>query len=374
MRNKKRIIVGMSGGVDSSVTAALLVEQGHDVVGLFMRNWDSLLNNDLEGNNNQDICPQEQDYLDALAVCKKLNIPLERIDFIKEYWDDVFTYFLDEFKKSRTPNPDILCNKYIKFNAFLKYARNTLQADYIAMGHYARIIYNKDISQYQLLKGKDDSKDQSYFLCQLNQDQLQYSMFPLGNKTKIEVRQLALAYDLPTAKKKDSTGICFIGNRNFQIFLANYLPANLGNIVDINTKKTIGTHHGVYYYTIGQRRGINLSGMKIPYFVVEKDAINNILYVANDNENNWLMATSCTVSDINWISKNKNDKTINCFAKFRYRQPDIAVTINVINDNNFKVNFSQPMRAVTPGQSAVFYDDDVCLGGGIINEVFRPIV
>ncbi|WP_425377340.1 tRNA 2-thiouridine(34) synthase MnmA [Spiroplasma endosymbiont of Aleiodes alternator] len=371
MTEKKRIVVGMSGGVDSSVTAALLQAEGHEVISLFMRNWDSLLNNDLQGNNNQDICPQEQDYLDALSVCQKLNIKLERIDFVKEYWDNVFTYFLEEFKKSRTPNPDILCNKYIKFDAFLKYAQKNLKADYIAMGHYARINYNPITKQYQLLKGIDDNKDQSYFLCQLTQKQLKYSLFPLGNKTKTKVRELAKKYNLPTATKKDSTGICFIGNRNFQTFLTNYLPANPGKIVDINTKTTIGNHNGVYYYTLGQRKGINLSGMKVPYFVVEKDVTNNILYVANDNENKWLMNSGCTVKSLNWINNSTLKNSLKCNAKFRYRQSDIAVIINFINNDEIKVEFSEKIRAITPGQTAVFYDGDICLGGGVIDQIFR---
>jgi len=371
MEKQKRIVVGMSGGVDSSVTAAILQAQGHEVIGLFMRNWDAWLNNDLEGNSEQNICPQEQDFLDAQAVAKQLNIPLKRIDFIKEYWNDVFCYFLDEFKKNRTPNPDILCNKYIKFAAFLNYARHTLKADYIAMGHYARINYNETKAEYQLLKGIDENKDQSYFLCQLNQEQLQYSLFPLGNKTKPQVRKLAHQYQLPTANKKDSTGICFIGPRNFQNFLKNYLPALPGKIVDIETKAMLGTHDGVYYYTIGQRKGINLSGMKTPYFVVEKDIANNVLYVANNNENQWLMHSSCLVKQVNWISNTQKKQKLQCTAKFRYRQPDVAVIINFINNDQIKVNFKNPVRAVTIGQTAVFYNNDVCLGGGVIDEVYR---
>lgn len=369
MKAKKRIVVGMSGGVDSSVTAALLQVAGHEVIGLFMRNWDSLVNNELQTVNQQDICPQEQDYLDALAVCNKLNIKLVRVDFIKEYWDDVFTYFLAEFKKNRTPNPDVLCNKYIKFTSFLQYAQDKLQADYIAMGHYAQIKYQPLTNQYQLLKGIDNNKDQSYFLCQLTQAQLKYSLFPLGNKTKTQVRTLAKKYDLPTATKKDSTGICFIGNRNFQSFLTNYLPAKPGRIVDINTNTTVGTHNGVYYYTLGQRRGINLSGMKVPYFVVKKDITNNILYVANDNENKWLMNSGCTVNNLNWINNIPLTTGTTCLAKFRYRQPDVAVTINVINHDEIEVIFSQKIRAITPGQTAVFYDGNICLGGGIINKI-----
>lgn len=239
------------------------------------------------------------------------------------------------------------------------------------MGHYARINYNPITKQYQLLKGIDDNKDQSYFLCQLTQKQLKYSLFPLGNKTKTEVRELAKIYNLPTATKKDSTGICFIGNRNFQTFLTNYLPANPGKIVDINTKTTIGNHNGVYYYTLGQRKGINLSGMKVPYFVVEKDVTNNILYVANDNENKWLMNSGCTVKSLNWINNSTLKNFLKCNAKFRYRQSDVAVIINFINNDEIKVEFSEKIRAITPGQTAVFYDGDICLGGGVIDQIFR---
>lgn len=370
MYKKKRIVVGISGGVDSAVSAYLLKEQGHEVVGLFMRNWDSLLNNELNNESkNQTICPQEQDYQDALKVCQELGIKLYRKDFVKEYWDYVFQYFLDEFKASRTPNPDIFCNKYIKFSAFLDYARKELNAEAIAMGHYAQVRFNEKNQEYQLLKAADLNKDQSYFLAQLNQEQLKYTIFPLANLTKPQVRAIAKKLNLSVANKKDSTGICFIGDRNFKNFLTNYLPANPGQTVDIKTNKVIGEHHGVYYYTIGQRKGLNLSGFKNPYFVVDKDVQNNILYVANENENGWLMHTNCEVNQINWIAK-KKPTTLKCFAKFRYRQPDIPVSITFTNQDAISVEVLKPVRALTLGQAAVFYLDGVCLGSGIINKIF----
>lgn len=368
MQNKKRIVVGLSGGVDSAVSAYLLKEQGHEVVGLFMRNWDSLLNNELNGPNDF-ICPQEQDYIDAQKVAAELGIELYRKDFVQEYWDYVFKHFIDEFKASRTPNPDIFCNKYIKFSAFLDYARKELNADYIAMGHYAQVNYDETTKEYQLLKGTDVNKDQSYFLSQLNQEQLKYTIFPIGQLSKPEVRAIAKKLNLSIATKKDSTGICFIGERNFKDFLANYIPAKPGKTVDIKTKAVIGDHHGVYYYTIGQRKGLNLSGFKTPYFVVDKDVANNILYVANENENGWLMHNNCDVNQINWIAKQR-PTTLECFAKFRYRQPDIPVRITFVSDDEIKVETLKSVRAITLGQEAVFYLNDVCLGSGTITKVY----
>lgn len=368
MQSKKRIVVGLSGGVDSAVSAYLLKKQGHNVVGLFMRNWDSLLNNELNGPNDF-ICPQEQDYLDAQKVAEQLGIELYRKDFVKEYWDYVFKHFIDEFKASRTPNPDILCNKYIKFSAFLAYAQKELKADFIAMGHYAQVRFDATTNEYQLLKGADRDKDQSYFLSQLNQEQLKHTIFPLGELTKPEVRAIAEELNLAVAKKKDSTGICFIGERNFKDFLANYLPAHPGKTVDIKTNAVIGDHHGVYYYTIGQRKGLNLSGFKNPYFVVDKDVQKNILYVANENENGWLMKNYCDVNQINWIAKQK-PATLQCFAKFRYRQPDVPVRLIFIDDDNIKVEALAAVRAMTLGQEAVFYLDDVCLGSGTITKIY----
>lgn len=257
---KQRVVLGLSGGVDSAVAAYVLKQQGYEVIGVFMRNWDSSLNNDILGNptNDDDICPQEKDYNDAKKVAEHLGIELRRVDFIKEYWDHVFTYFLEEYAKGRTPNPDILCNKHIKFKAFLDYAKS-IEADYIATGHYARVEHH-DGQDSIMLRGIDSNKDQTYFLCQLNQSQLQSSLFPIGNMTKPEVRQLAEDLNLPVAHKKDSTGICFIGERDFREFLKNYIPAKAGKMVDIETGQVVGEHQGIMYYTIGQRKGLGIGG------------------------------------------------------------------------------------------------------------------
>ena len=310
----KKVVVGMSGGVDSSVAAILLQKQGYEVIGLFMRNWDSTINNDILGNPNNlnDICPQEKDYNDALNVCKKLNIPLHRIDFVKEYWDYVFTYFLDELKKGRTPNPDIICNKYIKFDMFAKKAWE-LGADFIATGHYAIMKNGK------LYRGKDNNKDQTYFLSQVSKKQLEKVLFPVGELNKSKVREIAREYNLITADKKDSTGICFIGERNFKQFLKNYLPNTPGDIINIDTKEKLGTHIGLMYYTIGQRRGLNIGGTKERLFVAKKDLKNNILYVAEGDKNKYLLSYACEIEEVNLLDKLPEK----CTAKFRYRQPDL---------------------------------------------------
>ena len=356
----KTVVVGISGGVDSSVAAILLKNQGYNVIGLFMRNWDSTLNNDFLGNPNlnNNICPQEEDYNDAVKVCKKIGIPLHRIDFVKEYWNYVFTYFLDELKKGRTPNPDVMCNKYIKFDMFAKKARE-LGADYIATGHYARMIDGK------LYKGKDLNKDQTYFLSQVSKEQLKNVLFPVGELEKSEVRKIAHEYDLITADKKDSTGICFIGERNFKHFLENYLPNNPGDIVDIETGKVLGRHVGLMYYTIGQRRGLNIGGTKDRLFVVKKDLNKNVLYVASGDESKYLISYSAIIEDVNLL----DDLPYECNAKFRYRQKDNKVFVTKLDDGNLLVKYPEGVRAVTPGQACVFYKDDECLGGGIIKEV-----
>lgn len=356
----KTVVVGMSGGVDSSVAAIKLLEQGYNVIGLFMRNWDSMVNNDILGNPtlNNNICPQEQDYNDALEVCKKLNIPLHRIDFVKEYWDYVFTYFLDELKKGRTPNPDIMCNKYIKFDAFVKEAKK-LGADYIATGHYARVKDGK------LYRGLDNNKDQSYFLSQISNKQLENVLFPIGDMQKPDVRKIAEENGLITAQKKDSTGICFIGERNFKNFLKNYLPNIPGKIVNIDTNEIIGNHIGLMYYTIGQRKGLNLGGNSDKLFVVGKNINDNILYVALNEKNDYLISTEAVIEQINWISDHKPKK---CTAKFRYRQIDNAVNLEYF-DNEIIVKYPQGVKSVTPGQACVFYDGEECLGGGIIKEI-----
>lgn len=365
----KKVVLGLSGGVDSAVSAYLLKQQGYDVIGVFMRNWDSQLNNDVLGNptNNNSVCPQEIDYQDALDVGKHLGIEVKRVDFIKEYWDEVFTYFIEEYKKGFTPNPDILCNKHIKFKAFLNYA-NSLGADFIATGHYARVEHNSDYSL--MLKGLDNNKDQTYFLCQLNQSQLQKTLFPLGEIDKKRVREIAKEINLPVANKKDSTGICFIGERDFKDFLQNYIPSTTGDMVDIESSQIVGSHSGIMYYTIGQRKGLGLGGPGDAWFVVGKDYNKNILYVSQGDQNKWLLSTGCLVKDINWIGDKKPIDKLGCYAKFRYRQPDNEVAIEFINDNDAMVYFKAPIKAVTPGQAAVFYDDDVCLGGGTISKVY----
>ena len=360
----EKVVVGISGGVDSSVAALLLKKQGYEVIGLFMRNWDSTLNNDFLGNPNlnNNICPQEEDYNDALKVCQKLGIPLHRIDFVKEYWDYVFTYFLDELKKGRTPNPDVMCNKYIKFDMFAKKARE-LGADYIATGHYARLIDGK------LYKAKDLNKDQTYFLSQVSKEQFKNVLFPIGEMEKSEVRKIAHEYDLITADKKDSTGICFIGERNFKHFLENYLPNNPGDIVDIESGKVLGKHSGLMYYTLGQRRGLNIGGAKDRLFVVKKDLDKNVLYVASGDENKYLISYAVIIEDVNLLDELPSE----CMAKFRYRQKDNKVFVTKIEDGNLLVKYPDGVRAVTPGQACVFYDGDECLGGGIIKEVVRDV-
>ena len=356
----KKVVIGMSGGVDSSVAAIILKEQGYDVIGLFMRNWDSTINNDFLGNPNlnNDICPQEEDYNDAKKVCDKLGIPLHRIDFVKEYWDYVFKYFLDELKCGRTPNPDIMCNKYIKFDYFIREAKR-LGADYIATGHYARM---KD---GYLLRGVDSNKDQTYFLSQLTKEQLENVLFPVGDLEKSRVRQIAEEYGLITAKKKDSTGICFIGERNFKKFLENYLPNKPGDVIDIETNEKVGEHTGLMYYTIGQRKGLNIGGNKEKMFVVGKNLDRNILYVSFGEDNDYLISDSCLVSDINFNCELRPSK---CTAKFRYRQNDSDVELEYLENNEIIVKYDN-IKSVTPGQACVFYVGEKCIGGGIIKEV-----
>ena len=368
---KERVIVGLSGGVDSAVSAYLLKKQGYDVIGVFMKNWDSQLNNDVLGNPDNDApyCPQEEDFKDAKKVADTLGIEIHRVDFIKEYWDHVFTYFIDEYKKGRTPNPDILCNKHIKFKAFLDYAK-TLGADYIATGHYARVEHHPD-GESIMLKGLDHNKDQTYFLCQLSQEQLKTTLFPLGELEKPEVRRIAHEINLPVADKKDSTGICFIGERDFREFLKNYIPAKDGQMVDIETGKAVGTHQGIMYYTIGQRKGLNIGGPGEAWFVVGKNYDENILYVCQSDQNKWLLSTGALIHDVNWISNTKPVGKLECQAKFRYRQPDNPVVIEFIDETTLQVEFIKPVKAVTPGQAAVFYLGDVCLGGGTIDKVYK---
>ncbi|MCI5774799.1 MAG: tRNA 2-thiouridine(34) synthase MnmA [Erysipelotrichaceae bacterium] len=362
-----KVLVGLSGGVDSAIAAYLLKEQGHDVTCCFMRNWDSMANNDFLGNPTieDDVCPQEKDYMDAKSVADSLGLELLRIDFVKEYWDHVFASFLNEYKKGRTPNPDILCNKYIKFDSFLKFAKEK-GFDAIATGHYAKKTWLNDKPVMQ--KAHDLNKDQTYFLCQISKEALSYTLFPLGDIDKPQVREYAQKLELSIAKKKDSTGICFIGERNFRAFLQNYLPSKPGNIIDIDTKKVLKQHQGVLFYTIGQRKGLDIGGAGGPWFVVGKDVVKNELYVASGDDNAWLLSTSCIVSDVNWLYD--VDDQIECMAKFRYRQMDNPVTLEKIDDTHVKLTYLQGVKAVTCGQEAVFYLNDICLGGGIIDQVY----
>ena len=366
-----KVILGLSGGVDSSVALKVLQDEGYNVEAMFMRNWDSATNNDILGNPDidEDVCPQEKDYQDALEVANQLGIKLNRVDFIEEYWDTVFSYFLNEYKKGRTPNPDIMCNKYIKFNAFLKHAYD-LGADYIAMGHYARVRHDEEKSY--LLRGVDNNKDQTYFLCMINQQQLRKSLFPIGHLTKPEVRQIALDNNLYTAKKKDSTGICFIGERNFKKFLQNYLPATPGNMVTMEGK-VIGKHDGLMYYTIGQRKGLGIGGSNEysgeAWFVCGKDIEKNELIVGQGHDSQYLISNNCFASECNWICDTPIEEHPYT-AKFRYRQADNNVTIKFLDNNRIQVLYPEGVRAVTPGQAVVIYDGEVCMGGAIIDEVY----
>ena len=302
-------------------------------------------------------------------VADKLGIKLHRVDFIEEYWNEVFTYFLDEYKKNRTPNPDILCNKEIKFKCFLEKAE-AMGADYIAMGHYARVIHDGD--KHYLLRGVDSNKDQTYFLSQLSAKQISKALFPIGDMVKQDVRELALKYDLPVAGKKDSTGICFIGERNFKEFLQNYIPAQPGNMVT-SDHKIVGRHEGLMYYTIGQRHGLGIGGPGDAWFVIGKNPKDNELIVGQGDEQELLYANRAIIKDINIINPPLvNTPTLT--AKFRYRAPDVGVTIKYLDDNTIEVKTKEPVKAMTPGQACVFYDGEYCLGGGTIDEVFMDDV
>ena len=351
-----KVVVGMSGGVDSAVSAYLLDKEGYEVIGLFMKNWDSNINNDKEGITDG-ICPQEQDFKDAKSVCDYLGIPLYRVDFIKEYWDTVFTYFLEELKKGRTPNPDIMCNKYIKFDLFKKEAKK-LGADYIATGHYARM------ENGRLLRGVDSNKDQTYFLSQVKPSEFKDVLFPVGGFTKPEVRKIALEAGLPVAEKKDSTGICFIGERHYQEFIANYLKGKEGDIVDIDTLKVIGKHKGLMNYTIGQRRNVGLSGDVKRHYVCGKDVEKNILYVAFGDDNKYLLSNEAVIEDMNYIS---DLKPTFATCKFRYRGEDVPISIEY-NGNEVTLKY-ESAKAVTPGQACVIYLGSEVIAGGIIKEV-----
>ena len=354
-----KVIVGMSGGVDSSVAAAMLKEQGHEVVGLFMHNWEE----------ESEECTSVTDYEDVKRVCNKLEIPYYTVNFAKEYLDRVFKYFVEEYSKGRTPNPDVLCNREIKFGPFLEYAKS-LGADYIATGHYAKVERENGVTR--LLKSKDTNKDQTYFLNQLNQEQLKDVLFPLGDMLKPDVRKIAEKYGFSTADKKDSTGICFIGERRFREFLKNYIPCKKGNIVD-TSGNIVGTHDGVMYYTLGQRRGLNIGGLKggngERWYVLDKDVKNNNLIVSQ-GEGEDLFSKALITYKVNWIPEKPKTPEFECFAKFRYRQPDQKVKVK-IEEKRIYVEFAEKQRAVTPGQYVVFYTETECLGGGVIEEVIK---
>ncbi|AOY76318.1 tRNA 2-thiouridine(34) synthase MnmA [Clostridium formicaceticum] len=360
-KQETKVIIGMSGGVDSSVAALLLKEEGYHVIGIFMKNW--------EETDEFGYCTASEDYEDVRRVCNYIDIPYYTVNFEKEYWDKVFTYFLEEYKKGRTPNPDVMCNKEIKFKEFLQHALK-LGADYLATGHYAQIAYSE--GEYKLLRGIDTNKDQTYFLNALGQYQLSKAMFPIGNLTKKEVRDIAEQKGLPTAKKKDSTGICFIGERNFKEFLSRYLPAQPGEIRSLSGEIK-GRHDGLMYYTLGQRKGLGIggSGSGEPWFVADKDLKNNILYVVQGEEHSALYTYGLLASDLHWISGKEKPQIIECTAKFRYRQQDQRVTVHSTENNSCKVIFQEPQKAVTPGQAVVFYDGEVCLGGAIIDKTLQ---
>jgi tRNA-specific 2-thiouridylase len=363
MGKREKIIVGISGGVDSSVAALLLKQQGYQVEGLFMKNW--------EEDDSSEHCSAAEDLADAQAVCDKLEIPLHTVNFSAEYWDRVFEHFLAEYRAGRTPNPDILCNKEIKFRAFLDHAL-TLGADAIATGHYARVAQRD--GEFFLLKGLDPRKDQSYFLYTLNQHQLAHARFPIGELEKPAVRELAHEHGLATAAKKDSTGICFIGERNFREFLSRYLPANPGPLVTAEGVR-IGEHHGLMYYTLGQRQGLGIGGVagypEEPWYVVAKELEHNTLVVTQGHDHPLLFCDGLHASQMSWVSGRAPAAPLECRAKVRYRQGDQACTLTSIEGESCTVLFEQPQRAVTPGQSLVIYLDDTCLGGGIIESTFN---
>ncbi len=359
-----RVIVGMSGGVDSSVSAYLLQEQGFQVEGLFMKNW--------EEDDTDEYCAAAQDLKDAQQVCDKLDIKLHTVNFATEYWDNVFEYFLAEYKAGRTPNPDIMCNKEIKFKAFLEFACDDLGADYIATGHYV----NREMrdGQWSLIRGLDANKDQSYFLYTLSDKQLAQTLFPVGHIEKPEVRAIAEKAGLITHNKKDSTGICFIGERKFKDFLAQYLPAQPGMIENVEGN-VVGQHDGLMYHTLGQRKGLRIGGLatagEAPWYVVDKDMQRNVLIVAQGHNHPRLYSKGLFANQLHWVNRKNVETTFTSTAKIRYRQDDVPCQVIPTDTGDVKILFNDAQIAVTPGQSVVFYQDNVCLGGGIIDQLIR---
>ena len=361
--SNSRVMVGLSGGVDSSVAALLLIEQGYRVEGLFMKNW--------EEDDSADHCAAMQDLQDASAVAERLGIPLHRVNFSTEYWDEVFAHFLSEYRAARTPNPDILCNREIKFGAFLDFALD-LGAERIATGHYARLVCNSAGCRLKL--AADHGKDQTYFLHLLGQKQLRHSLFPLGDLKKSQVRTLARRAGLPTAEKKDSTGICFIGERRFRDFLARYLPHRPGPM-ETPEGRVIGEHRGLAYYTIGQRQGLGVGGLAgradSPWFVAGKETARNALILVQGHDNPQLMSRGLDGSALHWIGgEPPATSPFDCRVRLRHRQPLQDCRITEIHASRCRVQFAQPQRAVTPGQAAVFYDDEECLGGTVIEKAW----
>jgi tRNA-specific 2-thiouridylase len=355
--SQKTVVVGMSGGVDSSVTAALLKEQGYRVIGLFMKNW--------EEKDESGVCTSAQDFEDVAKVCEKLDVPYYSVNFVKEYWDNVFVHFLNEYKLGYTPNPDILCNREIKFKVFFEKAME-LGADYLATGHYCQNFQDEKSGEHRLVKGVDPNKDQTYFLYTIKKEILSRVLFPVGGIHKSEVRAIASKYDLSTKEKKDSTGICFIGERDFRKFLSQYVSVKSGDFKMLDGTK-IGKHHGAAYYTLGQRKGLGLGGEGDRWFVVGKDVQKNVVYVERGSEHPALYCDELTATEVSWVSGREPKLPFRCRAKTRYRQKDQDCTLVSIEDGVAKVVFDTPQRAVTPRQSVVFYESDVCLGGAIID-------
>ncbi len=358
----QRVIVGMSGGVDSSVAALVLLERGYEVSGLFMKNWDE--------DDGTEFCTAKQDLADAQAVCDRLGIPLGTVNFAAEYWDHVFEIFLSEYAAGRTPNPDILCNKEIKFKAFLDYAHD-LGGDLIATGHYARV--DGQGGRYRLLKGLDGNKDQSYFIYTLGQPQLSRTLFPIGGMEKPKVREIAAKAGFDNARKRDSTGICFIGERRFKEFLQRYLPARPGEI-QTPEGEVLGLHEGLMYYTLGQRRGFGIGGVKgadqEAWYVLQKDLQRNVLIVGQGHNHSLLFTDALEAGTLDWCDNLQLEAPLRCTAKTRYRQPDQACRVGPLDHGRCRVVFDEPQRAVTPGQSVVFYQGEECLGGGVIERTF----